>query len=243
MIYPKAESSKAPFELNFSLCILKVFLSILVCFRDIIILTINLKPSSNSNKKGDILIMNSKRKTHIDFIAIGLLCILLCLPLTGCSSRSDAVTKEDDPYMILSGKSALEGKGVVITLSDTEPKHLSPNVNPHDYLVADMDLIKMVEILHRYGAEVVSINNERILPTSTIDANDMKIAINGNEYGCTFIIKAIGNPDSLMEKLENEKSYVHALREYINVEIKKDDDIKIPPFKGNIEFEYAKPSN
>lgn len=154
------------------------------------------------------------------------------------SSKQDTVLSEQNSenMQILSGTIDVEGKGIIITLTDNES-----NKNDIQYIVHDEDITILVNQLNSAGAEVISVNDERLIPTSKIKANGMLIKVNSSEYGSPFIIKAIGNPDILSDVLKSDKSYVNSLRNYVGVKIEKEDRLLIPRYKGNIHFEFARP--
>ncbi|MCC5909280.1 MAG: DUF881 domain-containing protein [Clostridiaceae bacterium] len=139
---------------------------------------------------------------------------------------------------MLTGVIDVEGEGISITLTDNESDEYHPN-----NIIHDIDLINVVNLLIAAGAEVISVNDERLITTSTIEAQEMMIKINNNEYSSPFIIKAIGNPEILVAALENEQIYVDLLKEHVEVEIEKKDTVFIPRYQGSIDFKYAKPAD
>ncbi len=153
-------------------------------------------------------------------------------------SEQDAVLSEQksENMQILSGAIDVEGKGISITLTDNESKK-----DDIHYIVHDEDIIILVNQLNAAGAEVISVNDERLISTSKIKANGMLIKVNNSDYSSPFIIKAIGDPDILSDALKTDKSYVGSLRNYVGVKIEKEDKLLIPKYKGNINFEFAKP--
>lgn len=171
-----------------------------------------------------------------------ILVIIVALIIVGCAKDvnvKEGISSEKDieDTQIFAGTIDVKGEGVRIILADNESSK-----NDINNIVHDVDLIKLVNILTREGAEVISINDERIISTSEIKANKMMIKINENEYTSPFIIKAIGNPDKLINGLQiKEKDYINTLKNYLVIKIEKKDNIFIPKYKGDIDFEYAKP--
>lgn len=157
---------------------------------------------------------------------------------TTVSPEQDAVLSEQNSenMQILSGAIDVEGKGISITLTDNES-----NKNDIHYIVHDEDITILVNQLNAAGAEVISVNDERLISTSKIKANGMLIKVNNSDYSSPFIIKAIGDPDILSDALEADKSYASSLRNYVGVKIEKENKLLIPRYKGNVYFEFAKP--
>lgn len=154
------------------------------------------------------------------------------------SSKQEAVLSEQNSenMQILSGAIDVEGKGISITLADNEL-----HKNDIHYIVHDEDITILVNQLYAAGAEVISVNDERLIPISKIKADGALIKVNKNDYGSPFIIKAIGDPVILSDALAADKSYVSSLRNYVGVKIEKVDKLLVPRYKGDIHFEFAKP--
>ncbi|MCY6354780.1 DUF881 domain-containing protein [Clostridium sp. ZS2-4] len=164
--------------------------------------------------------------------------IALVFSITGCTSTKDTASSDTNKknIEIFTGKVDVEGKGVSITLTD------NPADKQHIYgIVRDVDIIEIVNILKKVGAEVISVNDERVLSISKIKANKMMIRVNNNDFKPPFIIKAIGDPEVLNDELTMKLDYFMLRKNHIGIKIEKKDKLLIPKYKGNIDFQYAKP--
>ncbi len=136
-------------------------------------------------------------------------------------SLEDLMKDELEYLKKVSGYDDIEGSGVTITIKDSE-RELASGENPNDLLVHDIDILRILNDLKKAGSKAISINGERVLPTSEIKCSGATITVNKNTYGQPFIIKAIGNIDSLMASINSPESYANLLRDgygiYINVE-------------------------
>lgn len=165
------------------------------------------------------------------------LIITLFLMKMGINNKKETVlAHNNDNIQIFIGNVDVEGEGVSVTLKDRESNEINNN-----NIIHDIDLIEVVNLLNSAGAEVISINDERLLLTSKIEANKMTIKINDTEYTSPFNIKAIGDSEILSNALTNETSYLNLLKEHVEIEIEKHNKLYIPKYKGNIYFKYAKP--
>ena len=136
------------------------------------------------------------------------------------------------------GLTEVTGPGVVITLSDSK-KDASSVLNPSTLLVHDVDILGVVNELKNAGAEAISINEQRIVPTTSISCGGNIIDINGEKVGAPFVIKAIGLPEQLAG-LSRPGGYLEILEAAsIGVEVKKSNNITIPKYTGVIKYEYA----
>lgn len=140
------------------------------------------------------------------------------------------------------GLTEVTGPGVIITLSDSK-KDASSVLNPSALLVHDVDILGVVNELKNAGAEAISINEQRIVPTTSISCGGNIIDINGEKIGAPFIIKAIGLPEHLAG-LSRPGGYLEILEAAsIGVELKKSNNITIPKYTGVIKYEYAQTVN
>lgn len=132
--------------------------------------------------------------------------------------------KEAETYL---GYRDVHGEGIVITLSDLD--------SPVDY----QQLLELVNELKNAGAEAISINDQRIVPTTSISCGGNIININGEKVGAPFVIKAIGLPEQLAA-LSRQGGYLEILKEAsVGVELKKSNNITIPKYTGVINYKYA----
>lgn len=136
------------------------------------------------------------------------------------------------------GMSEVTGPGVIIMLSDSK-KDSSTALNVSDLLVHDADVLSVINELKNAGAEAISINDQRLVPTSSIVCGGNIIEINGEKVGAPFIIKAIGLPEQLAA-LSRPGGYLELLKKAtVGVELKKSNNIVIPKYTGVITYKYA----
>ncbi|MGI6113462.1 MAG: DUF881 domain-containing protein [Mahellales bacterium] len=153
---------------------------------------------------------------------------------------TDTMYKELERIRILAGLSDVEGPGIIVTvdIKSQTIDEFTGTINT----IADEDLLRIVNELNAAGAEAISINDERIVSTTEIRNAGRYININTSSYSAPFIIKAIGEPNNL----ESALMLMGGVVDYFNViniyiDIKKQDEIVIPKFKGNLENRFAKP--
>lgn len=137
------------------------------------------------------------------------------------------------------GLAEVTGPGVIVTLSDSK-SDASSALNASDLIVHDADVLSVINELKNAGAEAISINNQRLVPTSSIVCGGNIIEINGEKVGAPFEIKAIGLPEQLAA-LSRPGGYLEILKNAtVGVELKKSNNITIPRYTGVISYEYAK---
>ena len=140
------------------------------------------------------------------------------------------------------GLAEVSGQGVIVTLGDSK-KDVSSSLDPSSLLVHDTDVLSVINELKNAGAEAISINDQRIIPTTGIICGGNIIEINGEKVGTPFEIKAIGLPEQLAA-LDRPGGYLDLLKSYsIEVKLEKSNNITIPKYTGTINYKYAKAVN
>ena len=155
------------------------------------------------------------------------------------NSELEEAQKEIKEGNKMIGLTDVKGPGVTITLTDSK---IDPETvfNPNALLLHDMDILSIVNELRNTGAEAISINDQRVITTTSIKCGGAIININGERIGAPFIIKAIGLPENLAN-LDRPGGYLDNLRDkyQIGAELKKSNNITIPKYSGVINYKYA----
>lgn len=136
------------------------------------------------------------------------------------------------------GLSEVKGSGVIINVADSDIDS-STVLNASDLLIHDIDILKIVNELKNAGAEAISINDQRVILTTSIICGGNIININGEKIGSPFEIKAIGLPETLAN-LSRPGGYLKSLEDdrKLKVSLKKSNDITIPKYSGVLNFKY-----
>lgn len=139
----------------------------------------------------------------------------------------------------LIGLTEVTGPGVIITLSDSK-LDASTVLDPSLLVVHDLDVYYVINELKNAGAEAISVNDQRVVPTSAIECGGNIITINGEKIGSPFEIKAIGLPENLAN-LDRTGGYLAKMRsDGVGAELKKSNNITIPKYSGIINYKYVK---
>lgn len=142
--------------------------------------------------------------------------------------------KELNMYL---GLTDVEGEGITITLRD----NTSSLISTAEDLVHDSDLRAVVNELKNAGAEAISINGQRIVPSTSINCVGTVIQVNDEVVGGPFIIKAIGYKENLKGGVMRPGGFIELLiSDGINVETKESDNIKINKYNGVLTDKYIK---
>ncbi len=147
-------------------------------------------------------------------------------------SIEDLMESELEHLKEVSGFSKVIGNGIMITIEDSK-KELNNGQNPNDLIVHDIDILRLINDLKKAGAKALSINGERVLPSSKIKCSGATITVNDTTYGQPFIIEAIGDTDILMASVISPQSYATLLKDVYGIYIKVEEkhEIKINSYK------------
>lgn len=164
------------------------------------------------------------------------------------SAKNDTTTSTMEEQIrinnILLGLTDVEGKGVEITVKD-DPNATTQSVAAFDdisyHIVHDGDLREIVNELKNAGAEAISINDQRIVPTTAITCIGNVIKINDEKVSSPFVIKAIGFPERIDSALNRSGGFLDFLDDFgIVISTKKLDKLKITKYTGVISSKYMK---
>lgn len=136
------------------------------------------------------------------------------------------------------GLAEVKGPGIIITLKDSK-RDINTALNPSALIVHDEDVLSVINELKNAGAEAISINGQRMVPTSGVICGGNIIEINREKVGAPFEIQAIGLPEQLAA-LERPGGYIQRLKDdSIEVEVKRSNNITIPKYTGTLTYNYA----
>lgn len=158
-------------------------------------------------------------------------------------SGAGALKAELEKALLSAGLTAVEGPGIEITLADSGDV-IAQGEDAESSIVHDTDLRNVVNELFAAGAEAVSINSERFIATSNIRCVGNTIMINDKRYSSPYVIKAIGNSDSLESAMNIRGGVLDVLKLYkIQVNVTKSSSVKLDKYQGNTSYTYAKKSD
>ncbi len=147
-----------------------------------------------------------------------------------------------DRVRAFAGFTELEGPGVKVTLNDSQ-ETLKPGDDPNLYVLHDEDVIKVLNELKAAGAEAIAMNDHRVIVNTEIRCIGPTVLMNQTvRLSPPFVIKAIGDPDTLFNALKMKGGVMDSLKWWgIEVEVEKVTKMVIPPYEGGISFNYAEP--
>lgn len=139
----------------------------------------------------------------------------------------------------LLGLTDISGKGLIIKLDENKEVDTNEVVNINGYLVHEEDLLYIVNELFNCGADAVSINDQRVVNTTSILCDGNIIRVNGEMVGVPITIKAIGYPERLDGALTRPGGYLEVMaNDGIIVSVERSENINISKYNGVYTYEY-----
>ena len=165
------------------------------------------------------------------------------------SSDSNEVIKEIEKELktneAILGKRDLEGEGISITITDASIEFTNNYFDVDLYrkaLIHDKDILNIINDLKNAGAEVISLNGQRLINNTFAWCGGSYINVDGVKAVAPYYISAIGNKNALKNYLSMDDSYLKKMmvNRKIKVQIEEMDNVVIPAYIGDINYKYMK---
>lgn len=139
----------------------------------------------------------------------------------------------------LLGLTEVSGQGFIIQLDENREINSNEVLNISEYLVHEEDLLYIINELFNSGADAISINDQRIVSTTSVLCDGNIIRINGKMVGVPITIKAIGYSKRMEYALTRPGGYLQKMADDgVKVTIQSSEEITIPKYEGVYNYEY-----
>ena len=139
------------------------------------------------------------------------------------------------------GTTALRGRGLVVSLSDSERNPDEPEESGA-YRIHDSDLQLGVNALFAAGAEAVAVNDSRLVATSPIRAAGDTIVVNFRPLSPPYRVVAIGADESRFEESAIARRFERWTRLFgLGFSVEEKDDLEVPAYTGRVGIHTASP--
>ena len=139
----------------------------------------------------------------------------------------------------------MQGPGVIITIDDNKEgaekaKSSSPETfSAENYIVHDKDLLYIVRALAP-ASEAIAINNVRLNDSSHIRCAGTVILVNYAILVPPYEIRVIGNPEVLLQALQNSSRYRSLTNKMMPVKAVPAEELIMPGYSGTYAPVYSK---
>ena len=160
--------------------------------------------------------------------------------LAANNNEEDSKNEEEiKNNQMLLGLTDIYGQGLIIYLDENREVDSTEALNINGYLVHEEDLLYIVNELFNAGADAVSINDQRIVSTTSILCDGNIIRINGEMIGVPITIKAIGYPERLDGAISRPGGYLEIMaNDGVIVTVERSENISISKYNGVYSYEY-----
>lgn len=143
------------------------------------------------------------------------------------------------------GLIALHGPGLSITLHDGRDPN-DPSDHSLGWVVHYQDLQDIVNLLWASGAEAISVNQQRVVPTTSFFYAGVNVLVNNaNRLSGPYTITAIGDPPALEAGLKNpdqlselkSRSRIYGL----GLSWQRSNGLRVPAYDATFVLRYAQP--
>ena len=143
----------------------------------------------------------------------------------------DMYSRSLETDRVLAGLTTVSGSGIVIRLDDS---------GLVQSLVHDSYLSEILNVLKSAGAQAISINGERIVPTSEVLCLGPSIRVNGVRLFAPYRIAAVGEPDTLLKAYQESRIYSTIVAQNLLYDVQKYDNLIIGAYTGDPNKQITK---
>jgi len=157
-----------------------------------------------------------------------------------------AVSGKSTEADLLAGLTPVQGPGLIVTLRDSKmplPPFPKGSVPGAPNLIHDTDINQVVNELKASGAEAIAVNNQRLVGMSPIRSAGPTVYVNTTPQAPPFVIKAIGDPETLQTALNLPNGVADGLRHMdpAMISMQPSPGLTLPAYNGTAQPRYAHP--
>jgi bla regulator protein BlaR1 len=159
------------------------------------------------------------------------LILVLAIGLVGLtnSSQGNSLIPFDKITNEASMAVDVEGEGISVTLSPKPRDEFKTDILARIFGTIDDGFTRsIVKELRIAGAYAISINDIRLTKYSQIIQDDLGITVDNNKIKPPYVIKALGNPDTMEKGLDKRGSVKRMSGSYTNIKIEKIENLIVP---------------
>ena len=151
------------------------------------------------------------------------------------NTLQETLKNEMEKYELQIGYRKAEGEGIELELLMQDPQAYEVLINNYDLILS------IVNKLNAAGAEGIAINDERIVAVTDFKYEQGTLHVNSNPVKPPFILRAIGNPDTLEASLNIRYGILWELKNNFGIssKIEKRKTVELPMYVKEIVYKFA----
>jgi uncharacterized protein YlxW (UPF0749 family) len=162
--------------------------------------------------------------------------------LAGTSGQAQQIRQLTQDEKDRAGLTPVHGPGISVDLANGNDPHIASD-NKRDWQVKYLDIQDVVNLLWSSGAESVSVNNQRVIASSSFYVAGSDVLLNGAHLAAPFTIQAIGDGDGFNKALSDNGKLAELKnrRELYQLKLtwQTQRDIGLPAYDGAVTTKYA----
>ncbi|MBM7479305.1 DUF881 domain-containing protein [Oerskovia jenensis] len=145
---------------------------------------------------------------------------------------------------IVAGSVPVRGPALTVTLDDAPPTQKSVDARVDDLVVHQQDLQEVINALWAGGAEAMTLQGQRVTPTTAFRCVGNVLNLHGRVYSPPYVVSAIGDPVALQAALDRSP-VINIYQEYVDAyglgwKVEKSSSLEIPAFEGATDLQFAR---
>lgn len=143
------------------------------------------------------------------------------------------INSEIEELKFYNGFTDVRGPGIMLRVSDSKSEDQSIDIM--DKIVHDVDITVLLNDLKNAGAEAIDVNGKRIINISEVVCAGPILKINGEGVPSPFVIRAIGDQETLYNAVNDVGTYAYVLKNQWGMEVTTmmSYDLVMPKFYGD----------
>jgi len=153
------------------------------------------------------------------------------------------INAELERQKMMAGLLPVKGPGVEVILADSNIRSVPATADANDYLIHEYDLRDVVNLLWMAGSEAITVNDERIVATTSIYCVGSTILVNDTRLSPPYVIQAVGNP-VLQEEILSNPAYLKDIKRRaelygVRFGVNRKRTLTLSSYKGGFRIYYA----
>lgn len=136
---------------------------------------------------------------------------------TGSLDDIISMNKQIEELKFYNGFTDVRGPGIYLKVSDSTSE--DENLDIMEKIIHDVDITVLLNDLKAAGAEAIDVNSKRITNISEVVCAGPILRINGEAVPAPFIIRAVGDMESLYAAITEEGTYAYNLKNNYGMEV------------------------
>ncbi len=162
--------------------------------------------------------------------------------LAGTSGQAQQIRQRTQDEKDRAGLTPVSGPGINVDLANGNDPHIASD-NKRDWQVKYLDIQDVVNLLWSAGAESVSVNNQRVIASSSFYVAGTDVLLNGAHLTAPYKIEAIGDSNAFSQALSDNNKLAELKNRSELYQLKltwqTQRNVSLPAYDGAVITRYA----